>query len=283
MISDSAANAKKNELHYDKVYADVDVDNTIKKLRDLDTYLDSATRTHTSWVGLYKDNFRKELKGKRVLELGCGDCRNAAVMAALGAEVYANDISSAPGKAIEALNQKFPFEKPLKFVYGDFLESNFPDDYFDIVVGKAFVHHLTVEQEEAFLKVISRILKKDGMVRFFENAINSKLLDNLRWMMPMDTRPSSLSRAKFKAWLDSDPHPHRDNSSRHYREIGKKYFEQVKVVPFGGIERFYRLMPSGNATTKFRRWAFRAERWLPAFLNEPIARSQTITYRFPKK
>lgn len=145
------------------------------------------------------------------------------------------------------------------------------------------MHHLTVEQEEAFLKVISRILKKDGMVRYFENAVNSGWLDNLRWMMPVDNRPSSLSRSKFKAWQESDPHPHRDNSSLHYREIGKKYFDEVKVRPFGGLERFHRWMPAGAFNTKFRRWAFRAERWLPSFVNESIARSQTITYRFPKK
>lgn len=113
MITDSAANAKKNELHYDKVYASVDVDNTIHKLRNLDAYLDDATKTYTSWVGLYKDGFRYELKGKRVLELGCGDCRNAAVMAALGAEVYANDISSAPEKPLTSSIKNFSLKNRL--------------------------------------------------------------------------------------------------------------------------------------------------------------------------
>lgn len=89
--------------------------NTSWIINDIDGFLKVVTTTHISWVGLYHDNFQGELKGKKVLEMG-GDCTNAAVMAALGAEVYANDISTESGRIIAKLNNSYAFEKPIQFI-----------------------------------------------------------------------------------------------------------------------------------------------------------------------
>ena len=275
-------NTTKNEQHYDKVYANVNVDGILKRLHNLDAFLADATKTDTSWVGMYHGNFREEIKGKKVLELGCGDCTNAAVMAALGAQVYANDISQVSGTIIDKLNDNFDFETPIQFIEGNFLKAQIEANSFDMVIGKAFVHHLTHEQELEFMNVISKILKAEGSVRFFEPAINSKLLDELRWMTPVPGRPSKLQRKKFKAWEALDPHPHRDNSSRHYRNLGLKFFNEVEIIPIGSIERFHRLMPRNKFNRKFRRFAFKAEGLLPPFLNSYFSRSHVIDYRKPK-
>lgn len=281
-MNTSNVNASKNEIHYDKIYQKVNIENILRKLNNLDTFLQNATTTDTSWVGLYYGNFQDQLKGKKVLELGCGDCTNAAIMAALGAEVYANDISQVSGSIVQKLNDNYTFEKPIQFVFGDFLESNLPSDYFDIVVGKAFVHHLTHEQEIDFTKSIVRILKSDGIVRYFEPAVNSKVLDELRWLTPVPGRPSKLQKEKFAIWKKNDPHPERDNSSKNYRTIGEQYFEKTTIVPIGSIERFHRLLPKKN-NRKFRRIAFKVERCIPHFLNLIMSRSQLVIYKNPKK
>lgn len=140
-------NSTKNKLFYEEYYGKINVDGIIDNLNNFDRFFSNAIKTHTSWVGVYKNGFDKTLKGKRVLDLGCGDCENAAMMSLLGAEVYGVDIAQTSGAIIEQLNQKFNFEKPLQFIFGDFLEADIPKDFFDIVVGKAFVHHLTNEQE----------------------------------------------------------------------------------------------------------------------------------------
>ena len=106
---------------------------------------------------MYQNNFRERIKGKKVLEMGCGDCTNAAVMAALGAEVYANDIADASGDIIRLLNENYTFEKPIVFVPGDFLENDLPSESFDFVIGKAFLHHLTLPVEEQFIKETCRL------------------------------------------------------------------------------------------------------------------------------
>jgi 2-polyprenyl-3-methyl-5-hydroxy-6-metoxy-1,4-benzoquinol methylase len=282
---DLKENTLKNEQYFDAIYENIDSTYAISVLHNLDHFLADAKVTDASWVGLYHNNFDKDLKGKRVLELGCGDCLNAAIMSVLGAEVYANDISQVSGKIIDQLSQNYTFERPITFIHGNFLESNFPENFFDIVIGKAFIHHLTSEQEILFTEKIVKILKPDGLVRYFEPAINSKFLDNLRYMIPVTNpkRPSSLQRKKFKQWKEEDPHPDRDDSSKTYRIIGEKYFKKTEIICFGSIERYYRLLPYGNFARKFRRLAFKMERLLPKFINNTFSRSQLIIYQFPIK
>jgi SAM-dependent methyltransferase len=271
-----------NKAYYNDEYSRVNIGGTIEIVKEAESFLDAATTMHTSWVGLYAGNLKGELKGKRVLELGCGDCLNVAVMSALGAEVYGNDIADICGNIIDKLNAGHAFEKPIKFIEGDFLKADFPDNFFDIVIGKAFVHHLTPEQEIQFTEKIARILTNDGMVRYFEPAVNSKFIDTIRWMIPMNDRPSILQKEKFSKWKALDPHPLRDNSSRHYRKIGKKYFQNAEVIPFGSIERFHRFLPKGKFNRKFRQFGFRLEKIIPLFITSPFARCQVITYRNPK-
>src|SRR5690606_35580298 len=125
------ANQEKNRAHYEKLYSNFPVKNILYWINNLDEFLDSATTTETSWYGLYQQDFRNKLRGKRVLEMGCGDCTNAAVMAALGAEVYANDIASTSGDIVRKVNAGFKFEKSITFVEGDFLKNELPSNSFD--------------------------------------------------------------------------------------------------------------------------------------------------------
>ena len=201
----SNLNQNKNKLHYEKLYANYSIKNILHWIHNLDEFLASATTTETSWFALYQKDFRTNIKGKKVLEMGCGDCVNAAVMAALGAEVYANDIADSSGEIVEALNEAYKFETPIRFVSGDFLKNELPSKSFDFAVGKAFLHHLELPVEEKFLKETARLLKEDGEARFFEPAVNSKLLDELRWYIPVKGRPSKFYKAEFSEWKKSDP------------------------------------------------------------------------------
>lgn len=281
-MNTSKENTLRNEKHYDEKYAGAGVRHILKMLSNLEAFMQDATQTDTSWVGLYHGNFQEYLKGKKVLELGCGDCTNAAIMAALGADVYANDISQKSGDIIKRLNENYDFPNKITFLHGDFLKVTVPENYFDVVLGKAFVHHLTHEQEIEFTRKIVFMLKPDGMVRYFEPAVNNKFLDEIRWLIPVPGRPSKLQRKKFRQWKLKDPHPERDNSSGHYIKIGKQYFEKTKIVPIGSIERFHRILPK-KYSRKFRRFAFKFEKKLPKSINLSLTRSHLIEYKIPKK
>ena len=235
-MNSSEKNTLKNEKHYDQVDSKINIQHILNKIENLDNFLTDATQTYTNWVGCsIKMYFQNQLKGKKILELGCGDCTNAAVMAAFGAEVYANDISQKSGEIIKKLNAYCKYESEIKFIEGDFLKSEITNNFYDIVIGKAFVHHLTNEQEIEFTEKIVSKLKPNRIVRYFEPAVNNAFLDNLRWLTPVPGRPSKIQKKKFKKWKINDSHPETDNSSKHYVNIRNKYFGKTKIVPIGSM------------------------------------------------
>lgn len=274
-------NQKKNKEYYEKLYSNYNIKNILYWINNLGSFLETATSTETSWYGLYKNDFKNRIKGKRVLEMGCGDCNNAAVMAALGAEVYANDIATSSGEIVKKLNENFDFNKPIAFVEGDFLKNDLPSSMFDFVVGKAFLHHLTLPVEKLFLQETARLLKPQGEARFFEPAVNSKFLDEIRWHIPVRGRPSKFKKKEFSRWKENDPHPDRTYSSKHWENVGKQYFREVQTYPIGTIERFSSMMKWGRKREQFRRRALKIETFLPNFLNRPFTRSQLIVYKNP--
>jgi SAM-dependent methyltransferase len=269
-------NTDKNKQFYDNLYAQTDVAALVTRVRNLDSFIADAVITDTSWHGLYYGNLHTRLKGLRVLELGAGDGLNALVMAALGAHVVAVDISEVTPVIIQKAARELGLEDRIEGHAGDFLAMEYPAASFDLVVGKAFLHHLDHATEERFMRATARVLKPGGEARFFEPATNSPLLDALRYMIPVPGRPSSFDKAAFQKWKDADPHPDRDNSSAHYRETAGTQFKTVETVCIGGLERFHRIFPIPQWERPFRRLAFRLEKALPSGVNEFFARSQVI-------
>ena len=279
----SVANLDVNKQHYDHSYSDVDVSAIVAKVRDVDRFLDDATVTDATWVALYQGDFRARLRGADVLELGAGNGLNALVMAALGARVVAVDISEVTPRIIADAAGRLGLTGSITALAGDFADMHFPRDSFDFVVGKAFLHHLTHEVEDRYLRNTAAVLRATGEARFTEPAINSRVLDAMRWMVPVPGRPSRLNARAWARYKAEDPHPDRDNSSQHYRDAGLRYFEDVRTIPLGGLHRLYRLLPKGEFNRAFRRAAFRAERLLPAPVQSKIAEGQVVIMRRPRR
>lgn len=271
-----------NKEHYDKRYALLDVADIAAKVRNAAEFVFRATREHTSWHGLYYGGLQYRLNDANVLELGAGDGLNAMLMAALGAKrVVAVEISETAGSFIETVVREINLSDKVEVIVSDFATIPFTPQSFDLIVGKAFLHHLTHEVEEVYLEKCAVLLKSAGEARFFEPAVNSRLLDNLRWLIPVPGRPSRLNRSAFKAWKAADPHPERDNSSKHFRNVGEKYFQKIEIVPIGGLERFHRFLPPGRISQRFRKVAFGVEEKMPHAIHLKIARSQLVVCRYP--
>ena len=277
------------QAHYDETYRSVDVDRLVGLVRGwlaepdrLAEFLQDATSIHASWHGLYLDAFAERLRGARVLELGSGDGSNACVMAALGADVTASDVSSESGEIIRQVVERTGLTN-LKFESPDATMRALAPRSLDYVVGKAFLHHLSHDEESDILADVANLLGDQGEARFFEPAVNSAWLDRARWMVPVPGRPSSLAGTAFQKWKDEDPHPPRDNSSDHYMNVGRRFFESAEAVPVGCLERFYRFLPRSRFQRSFRRWAYRAEARLPESLQRVAARAQLVVFRSPRR
>lgn len=274
-------NVETNLHHYDQLYADLTTDGPRSEI-ELRQFLQESIQWATSWHGLYAGGFHGRLKGKRVLELGAGDGRNAAVMAAFGARVVAMELSPAGAQRIIENAERGGVADRVEVIAADATNFNLGGEPFDFVVGKAFLHHLTHEEEASCLAATARHLRPTGEARFLEPCVNSKLLDGLRWLVPVPGRPSALQRKAFEEYMLEDPHPPREQTSRHYQRAGQRYFREVNVLPLGGLQRFQRFLPKGPFYRRFSQLALLSEKLLPMNLQLAIARSQTIIMRGPK-
>lgn len=279
---EAEVNKARNKAHYDSMFRSVSIDRIVEKVRNLDAFLADATRTGTGWVAMYHGQFRDRLRGARVLELGSGDGLNSLVMAAAGAHVVSIDISESARDLLQVAAARLQLDSRVQAMAGDFAQMPFEPASFDFVVGKGFLHHLTHEVEDRYLAHAAIVLKSSGEARFAEPAVNSRLLDAIRWMVPVPGRPSRLMTRAFREYQAIDPHPARDNSSAHYRRQGGQHFSSITIVPLGAFERLHRLLPEGEFNRAFRRFAFKAEAVLPARMRSAFARGQLIVFRGPR-
>ena len=166
---------------------------------------------------------------------------------------------AAPEQIIRECAERYGLQSKLDLRIGDFNRMRWEPASFDMVVGKAFLHHLTHEEEDGFLARFAELLKPDGIARFVGPCTNSGILTDLQFLIPVPGRPSKLNKQAFAAWKARDPHPDRDNSSRHYEQAGRRHFSEVEIIPFGGLQRFHWLLPSGQINRRFRRAALSLE------------------------
>lgn len=125
--------------------------------------------------------FLGDLTGKKVLELGCGLGKTATMLAMSGADVTAFDISYMSAFVTQkqaALNNVGDRVETVTAV-GEKLP--FADESFDVVFGKAVLHHLDVDQGWS---EIARVLKPGGKVAFSEPMGMNPVLDFARDHIP---------------------------------------------------------------------------------------------------
>jgi ubiquinone/menaquinone biosynthesis C-methylase UbiE/uncharacterized protein YbaR (Trm112 family) len=136
----------------------------LDKLRELFTH-----RRHLAAVEMSPD----QLKGKKILEVGCGAGAHSALFSRLGAEMYALDLTAervtATAVKLDMLNgghSNFALQ-------GDAGALPFADGFFDIVYSNGVLHHTPYIART--VKEIHRVLKPGGRAVVMLYAKNSFL------------------------------------------------------------------------------------------------------------
>ncbi|HYI02467.1 class I SAM-dependent methyltransferase [Hyalangium sp.] len=150
-----------------------------------------------------------DLRGKHVLDVGCGEGSNSMLMAKSGARVTGVDIS--PG-SIDLCKQRARLEgveSQTQFLCSPLEAVSLPEETFDIIWGDGILHHLIPELDPV-LHQLMRWARPGALFLFSEPVSLTPWLRKLRKGVPIhtdatpDERP--LERAELAIILRHLPH-----------------------------------------------------------------------------
>ncbi len=125
------------------------------------------------------EEFLGDLKGKRVLELGCGSGAYAVLLAHCGALVTATDLSL---ESVEATRRRAELNGvELETMVAPAEDLPCPDESFDIAFGTSILHHLEVDRAGPEL---IRVIKSGGRAFFLEPMGMNPMLRLARSRLP---------------------------------------------------------------------------------------------------
>jgi ubiquinone/menaquinone biosynthesis C-methylase UbiE len=147
-------------------------------LKPSDDFEKYSARTSTM-VGVTE--YLGDLKGKRVLEFGCGLGEISALLAKSGAEVTTFDLS---GNSVFTARRRAVLngvEEDIALVVAAGEALPFTDECFDVLFGKAILHHLDVNLGS---EQLYRVLKAGGKAVFVEPMGMNPVLNFVREYVP---------------------------------------------------------------------------------------------------
>lgn len=140
---------------------------------DDDAYLDHETWIRPAFAEL------EPLRGRSLLDFGCGHGMASVVLARRGAKVTAFDLSS--GYLQEAHHRAAANHATVAFVQADGARLPFGDASFDRIWGNAALHHLDIDLAGVELR---RVLRPHGVAVFCEPWGGNWLLNCARRHLP---------------------------------------------------------------------------------------------------
>jgi SAM-dependent methyltransferase len=128
------------------------------------------------------------LQGKRVLDFGCGMGQTSRIYAELGAaRVDGFDISSENIRVAEKNTKRDGLDDRVFFRHLAAEEIDYPDESFDLVLGKAILHHTDLEKTS---RQLARVLRAGGFAYFLEPLAHNPILNLFRWLTPSRRTPT---------------------------------------------------------------------------------------------
>lgn len=191
-----------------------------------------------------------DVRGKTVLDFGCGNGENTILLVGRGARVLSMDISTASVKVAEKRLEMNGLENAAEFFTGSAHDICLPDESIDVVFGMAILHHLDLELSA---KEVFRVLKPGGRAIFQEPVRNSNFVRFVRRLIPYqapDTSPFErpLTDAELKDFAGDFSDYKSWSFALPYLNLTKLFIENEKLLrPLRKFDqRLIRTVPSIN-------------------------------------
>lgn len=194
MVNNSENRLQKEAEFHDNWAGNIDIETL-----DVDIYFEGSTCPENRFI-IEKLG---DIRGKRILDLGCGAGENSAYFSRKGAECVASDISIGMVKTALRLAEKYSVEVEGKVINA--MAIDFPDNSFDIIYAANILHH--VDPKKA-LQEMHRVVKPGGKVCFWDPLKHNPLINIYRRMAMSvrteDERPLDINIVGFLRELFSE-------------------------------------------------------------------------------
>ena len=124
-----------------------------------------------------------DVRGKRVLDYGCGFGMLGIYLGLCGAEVWGFDLSQSA--IVTANRAAVRYGLPAQFAPMDAAELNYPDGFFDLAVGFGVLHHVVKYPQSG--RQLYRVLKPGGMGVFQETLWDNPFINFARRFTTVDS------------------------------------------------------------------------------------------------
>lgn len=176
-------------------------------------------RTYLQSLVAYKFA-QKYCKGKRVLDLCCGEGYGSSLLSRGSKEVISLDYNF---EAIRSAKNKYKSFKNLKFINADFMKTLPKIDNFDVIVSYQAIEHF--EDLNRYLKQVRSLLKKNGL--FLVSTPN-----------------------KSKTFYGFNPYHYYDFTSSDFKNLLKSNFKKVSLYGVFGDKLASRAKNKNESLTK---------------------------------
>lgn len=193
-----------------------------------------------------------DLEGRRVLDVGCGEGPNSALLAILGAKVTGVDLSAGALDVARARATLEGVAKQCTFVCSPMETAPIPDGSCDAVFCDAILHHLLDDLDGAMRRLM-RFLRPGGVFLCIEPVSLSPVL---RWLRPL---------APIRTAHTPDERPLDANDCA----IIKRHVPNLKVKHFRFLGRLERVILPGQ-NYECAPWGQRMAMWTLAHLDEAL-------------
>lgn len=195
-----------------------------------------------------------DVRGKTVLDFGCGSGENLVPLVERGAHTIGIDIS--PELVALARQRVAQAELDATVNVGSAYATGLPDASVDVILSISLIHHLDIPQ---MLEEMQRILTKNGVVIIKEPVRFSAGYARLRRMLPAQEDISDYEHPLSREELAAVCQP--------FRAEGLRYFR----LPF--VPLLMRVAPQAPLW-KTDRWMLRQFFWLQKYATAVVVRLQ---------
>lgn len=170
-----------------------------------------------------------DVRGKQLLDFGCGMGEESIYLAKLGAKVTSIDISEV---GIASLKKRAAYNRLDVRAYEMRADpTSFEDNSFDLVHGLGILHHVGIEQG---LAEVRRVLRPGGIGVFLEPMGDSRVIEGVKtWLM---------THARFLGNFDHVT-DHEHNLTWNEVHLAMRQFAEHTLYPYHLLYRLKRFVP----------------------------------------